>query len=63
MSWIKTLTGVLAIGASLLAALAILVNYGYLPATLAGGYSAVELGGFAGLAAVGAIAIYAYDEA
>lgn len=63
MGWVKTLVGLFTLGASLLAVLAVAVFYGYITSALAGGYTATELGTFAALLAVAAIALYAYDEA
>jgi len=52
---------VLGIGGTLLAALAILVNYGYLTTAFSGGYTALQLAAFASLAIVGAIACEAVN--
>lgn len=53
---------VLGIGASLLAVLAIAVNYGYIPTTFVNGFTATELGVFAALAVVGAIGCEAAEQ-
>lgn len=63
MGWVKTLVGILTVGASLLAVLAVAVFEGFLPASLAGNFTDTELGTFAAIAAVAAIALYAWDEA
>lgn len=63
MGWVKTIVGALAVGASLLAVLAVSVFENFLPMSLAGNFTATELGAFSALAAVGAIALYAWDEA
>lgn len=51
----RFLAVLLGIFASLLAVLAIAVNYGYIPTTFVNGFSATELGVFAALAVVAAI--------
>lgn len=55
MSFYRTLAIILGIGGTLLAVLAVAVNYGYIPTTFVNGYTATELGAFAALAVVGAI--------